>query len=108
MTHYVITGGSGFVGQALCRRYAARGVALTVLTREPARAARLLPPGTRTVTRLADVPPDEPVDAVINLASRSPRGAGAPRASAGWKTAASHSPGKWCAGWHRRRRGPPR
>ena len=62
MAHYVITGGTGFVGQALCRRLAARGVALTVLTRDPARAARCLPPGTRTVTRLADVPADEPVD----------------------------------------------
>lgn len=80
MAHYVITGGSGFVGQALCRRYAARGVALTVLTREPARAARLLPPGTRTVTRLADVPPDEPVDAVINLA-------GEPIAEGRWSAA---------------------
>lgn len=80
MTHYVITGGSGFVGQALCRRHAARGVALTVFTREPARAARLLPPGTRTVTRLADVPPDEPVDAVINLA-------GEPIAEGRWSAA---------------------
>ena len=36
MAHYVITGGTGFVGQALCRRLAARGVALTVLTRDRA------------------------------------------------------------------------
>jgi hypothetical protein len=80
MTRYLITGGTGFVGQALCRRLAARGVALTVLTRDPARAARCLPPDTRTVTRLADLPADEPVDAVINLA-------GEPIAEGRWSAA---------------------
>jgi hypothetical protein len=80
MAHYVITGGTGFVGQALCRRLAARGVALTVLTRDPARAARCLPPGTRSVSQLADLPANESVDAVINLA-------GEPIAEGRWSTA---------------------
>jgi len=80
MAHYVITGGTGFIGEALCRRLAARGETLTVLTRDPARTARVLPPGTRTVARIAELPAGEPVDAVINLA-------GEPIASGRWSAA---------------------
>lgn len=65
---YLITGGSGFIGSALCRKLAASGAAIDVLSRDPARAARLLPGQARIVSRLDDLQPDSPIDAVINLA----------------------------------------
>lgn len=68
MTRYMITGGSGFIGNALCRKLVASGAAVDVLSRDPARTARLLPAGTRIVNRLDDLRPDGPIDAVINLA----------------------------------------
>ncbi|MCG3169137.1 MAG: Epimerase family protein [Pseudomonadales bacterium] len=80
MARYVITGGSGFIGHALCRRLAANGARLEVLSRDPARAARALPAGTRVVRRLDELARDEPLDAVINLA-------GEPIADARWSAA---------------------
>lgn len=68
MTRYMITGGSGFIGNALCRKLVASGAAVDVLSRDPARTARLLPAGTRIVNRLDELRPDGPIDAVINLA----------------------------------------
>ena len=76
----LLTGGTGFIGAALCRSLAADGAALTVLTREPARATARLPPGTRCIRQLAELGPAEAFDAVINLA-------GEPIASGRWTPA---------------------
>ena len=76
----LVTGGTGFIGKALCQRLAATGAGLTVLSRDPATAARLLPPGTRCIASLAELGPQDAFDAVINLA-------GEPIAAARWSPA---------------------
>ena len=63
----LITGGSGFIGQHLCRRLAAHGHELIVLSRRPRRAVKLLPEETRIVSSLDDIADDEPIDGIINL-----------------------------------------
>lgn len=70
----LITGGTGFVGQALCPRLAAGGHEVVVLTRQ---STPRLPQGAKTaVTRLDDLDAGG-FDAVINLA-------GAPIGDARW------------------------
>jgi NAD dependent epimerase/dehydratase family enzyme len=70
----LITGGTGFVGQALCPRLVAAGHEVVILTRQ---SDPILPQGvTTTVTRLDDLAPGE-FGAVINLA-------GAPTGDARW------------------------
>jgi uncharacterized protein len=64
----LITGGSGFVGRALCQRLVSRGHALTVLSRSPAKAVRHLPEQVRLVSSLEEIGDDEIFDGVINLA----------------------------------------
>jgi uncharacterized protein (TIGR01777 family) len=63
----LITGGTGFIGRALARALLARGDAVTVLTRDPARAGGVLPRGAVAVAGL----PAEAPDAVVNLAGES-------------------------------------
>ncbi|MDI3258760.1 MAG: TIGR01777 family oxidoreductase [Sinobacteraceae bacterium] len=65
---YLITGGSGFIGTALCRALAETGAELTVLTRDPARARLRLPEGVRLVTDLARA---GGADVAINLAGEN-------------------------------------
>ena len=61
----LITGGTGFIGQALCPRLAAAGHEVVVLTRQ---ASPRLPAGTATfVTRLEEIAA-ESFDGVVNLA----------------------------------------
>ena len=67
----LITGGSGFIGGELCRRLAAHGHALTVLSRSPARARSKLPEGTRVVASLDDIGDDEAIDGIVNLAGEN-------------------------------------
>jgi len=63
-----MTGGTGFIGQALCPRLAAAGHEVTVLTRQ---ASPRVPSGVRaTETRLDALDPSG-FDAVINLAGAS-------------------------------------
>lgn len=70
----LITGGTGFLGQALCPRLSAAGHEVTVLTRQ---AGAKLPRGVLAMaTRLADLDPAR-FDAVVNLA-------GAPIGDARW------------------------
>ena len=66
--HYLITGGSGFIGSALCRSLAADGHRITVLTRDIARAKRRVPAGVLPIDRL-DFARD--VDAIVNLAGEN-------------------------------------
>lgn len=70
----LITGGTGFVGQALCPRLAAAGHEVIVLSRQW--NPRLPAGSTRAVRQLEDLPAGD-VDAVINLA-------GEPIADARW------------------------
>lgn len=62
--HILITGGSGFIGRALCPQLTQAGHELSVLTRDPDRAAPGLN-GVHLIQRLAQA---GRVDAVINLA----------------------------------------
>ncbi|MDZ7854152.1 MAG: TIGR01777 family oxidoreductase [Halomonas sp.] len=63
----LITGGSGFVGQRLCRRLKEAGHRLLVVSREPEQVRDRLPEGSdirRSVLDFVDTPPD----AIVNLA----------------------------------------
>jgi uncharacterized protein (TIGR01777 family) len=66
--HYLITGGSGFIGSALCRSLTADGHRVTVLTRDIARARQRLPDAVFLIDRL-DFAQD--VEAVVNLAGEN-------------------------------------
>lgn len=61
---YLVTGGTGFVGRALCASLAADRHAVTVLSRSPESTASQLRPGISIVQHIEDV---EDVDVVINL-----------------------------------------
>lgn len=63
--HVLITGGTGFIGQALCAWLLQAGHTLSVLTRDPARARATLPAPVRTLATLEDA---RDVEAVVNLA----------------------------------------
>lgn len=67
----LVTGGSGFIGQHLCRRLAAHGHELIVLSRRPRRRARLLPEDTRIIDTLDAITNDEKIDGIVNLAGES-------------------------------------
>jgi uncharacterized protein (TIGR01777 family) len=74
--HILLTGGTGLIGQALCRLWSGQGHQLTVWSRRPAEVAGLCGPSVRAVTRLDELG-EQPVDAIINLA-------GAPIADRPW------------------------
>jgi uncharacterized protein len=63
----LVTGGSGFIGRALCQQLLQAGHHPTVLTRDVHTAARRLP-GVRLITALDEL---ERADAAINLAGES-------------------------------------
>jgi uncharacterized protein (TIGR01777 family) len=65
--HVLVTGGTGLIGCRLVEALAGAGHDVTVLTRDPVKAAVLRPP-LRIVTNLAQIPNDARIDAVINLA----------------------------------------
>jgi uncharacterized protein len=69
--HYLITGGTGFIGSALIKAWQAGGHQVTVLTRR----ARPQTPGCHYLTDLGDIPSDTHFDAVVNLAGASLAGA---------------------------------
>lgn len=66
--HVLMTGGTGFIGQELCRALLAEGHTLTLLVRDPLKAAYLFEGRVRCITRLADLSPATRVDVAINLA----------------------------------------
>ena len=74
--HILLTGGTGLIGQALCRFCAGQGHQLTVWSRRPAEVAQLCGPSVRGIARLEELA-EEPVDAIVNLA-------GAPIADRPW------------------------
>ncbi len=66
--HILITGGTGFIGSALCPQLLIDGHQLTLLTRNPARTLRIYGSKVQVIRRLTEFPADAPLDAVINLA----------------------------------------
>jgi uncharacterized protein len=64
----LITGGTGFIGQELCRALLADGHELTLLARDPLKTAYLFEGRVHCVTRLDDLDPGTRFDVVINLA----------------------------------------
>jgi uncharacterized protein len=64
----LVTGGSGFVGRALCAELAGRGHQLIVLSRSPAKAAANLPKDVRLISSLDEIEDNEQIDGLINLA----------------------------------------
>ncbi|MBY4677993.1 TIGR01777 family oxidoreductase [Marinobacterium arenosum] len=75
----LVTGGTGFIGQALINRLLDEGEEVICLSRERAKVARRFADRVRGVAALAELA-DEPLDAVINLA-------GAPIADRRWSAA---------------------
>jgi uncharacterized protein len=65
--HVLITGGTGFIGTRLVEALVARGVAVTVATRNLKSATHLATP-VRLITCLHDLRADEVIDTIINLA----------------------------------------
>ncbi|NYE64031.1 uncharacterized protein (TIGR01777 family) [Duganella sp. 1224] len=65
---FLITGATGFVGQHLVRTLLRDGHRVTVLTRQPARAAALFDGRVDCVTDMAQLPPSRRFDVVVNLA----------------------------------------
>ena len=65
---YLVSGGSGYVGRALCRTLSDDGHDVTVWTRDALRAKTVLPPGVLVVEQLAHAPR---VDVVVNLAGEN-------------------------------------
>jgi hypothetical protein len=66
--HIVITGGTGFIGQALCHRLHNHGHRLTVFSRRSDEEVERLCGRVRVINRLSAIPGLGSIDAVINLA----------------------------------------
>lgn len=73
----LVTGGTGFIGGALCRELLRGNHAVTLVSRNPARAALQFSGRVRVVRSAAELAAAEVFDAVINLA-------GAPVVGAPW------------------------
>ncbi|MFQ5757421.1 MAG: TIGR01777 family oxidoreductase [Acidiferrobacterales bacterium] len=68
----LVTGGTGFIGGALCRRLLAGGHAVSVLTRERQRAEQLLQGKVAAIESLDELPQETAPEAIVNLAGLSP------------------------------------
>jgi uncharacterized protein (TIGR01777 family) len=73
----LVTGATGFIGSALVRRLLERGDRVIALSRDPVKAHLILGTVPMVTTRLTDLPPSLPIDAVVNLA-------GAPIVARAW------------------------
>jgi NAD dependent epimerase/dehydratase family enzyme len=69
MKHLLVTGGTGFIGTALCRDLLDRDYRITVLTRDAAQPGLLDRAGLAYVEDLEAV--SQPVDGIVNLAGLS-------------------------------------
>lgn len=66
--HILVTGGTGFIGTALCPQLLIDGHQLTLLSRQPDKVRRLYGDRVKTIRRLTELPEASELDAVINLA----------------------------------------
>ncbi|MFZ2236697.1 MAG: TIGR01777 family oxidoreductase [Dokdonella sp.] len=66
--HYLITGGTGFIGKALCASLIADQHRVTVLTRNVSRAKACLPTSAMAINRLDEA---ANVDVIVNLAGEN-------------------------------------
>jgi len=64
----LVTGATGFLGQAVVANLKARGDQVAVLTRNPKRARRKLGRGVRCFADLGAITPTTRIDAIVNLA----------------------------------------
>ena len=65
---FLVTGGTGFIGSALCLALLSEGHNITVLSRAPARVKALFGDKARGIQRFSELAPKENFDIVINLA----------------------------------------
>lgn len=64
----LVTGGTGFIGQLLVRALLADGKRVTLLSRDPKRAAWLFDGKLCSIKTMDELPADYPLDTIINLA----------------------------------------
>ena len=64
--HILVTGGTGFLGQSLCRMLLAQGHSLTLWVRNLDKGRKMYGQSLRCITRLAELQ-DTPVDAILNF-----------------------------------------
>ncbi len=64
--HILVTGGTGFLGQALCRMLLAQGHRLTLWVRNLDKGYKMYGKSVHCITRLAELQ-DTPVDAILNF-----------------------------------------
>lgn len=64
----LVTGGTGFIGSALVRRWVAEGRRVIVLSRDVPQARAQFGPAVWVVDRLDGIPADTVIEAVVNLA----------------------------------------
>ncbi|MES2102622.1 MAG: TIGR01777 family oxidoreductase [Pseudomonadota bacterium] len=64
----LVTGATGFIGQLLVRALLADGQCVTILSRDPKRAAWIFEGKVRCLRAISELVPDEAIDIVINLA----------------------------------------
>lgn len=68
MKHYLITGGTGLIGAALCRKLLSESHTVTVLSRQPENVPSICGSKATGVKSLDEIASDTKIDAVINLA----------------------------------------
>lgn len=66
--NFLITGATGFIGQKLVRALLADGQRVTVLSRDAKRATALFDGDVTSITSMADLPANQAIDVIINLA----------------------------------------
>lgn len=66
--HILVTGGTGFIGSALCPQLLMEGHEVTVLSRHPDKVVRAYGGRVRAIRSLTEFRDEWPLDAVINLA----------------------------------------
>jgi len=66
--HFLVTGGTGFVGKPLCTALLSAGHSVTLLTRDTGKASGLFTGNIRFITSLDALADDARFDSVINLA----------------------------------------